>query len=242
MPSPGDDPSKRTEKPDEDDRNDDVDVVDEEEQDALLGQFFLRNPHIEAMRVANPEIARLFSDPETFNEHLRQIMNPRLRNEVIRSNDRAINNLNATPGGFNFLRQQYDAVQTPIYKATDAMAFTARQSRCHVSRTSVKRNHLGPNLQPLPNPWVPEHARRETPPQYAVLPPEEVTRRRPEPSLPALLLSNAVPAEGSSDDGFYTGRSHASSDSEVFFSDTDSPPWNLRRLPSKDDAFDDIYQ
>ncbi|KAH0482736.1 MAG: uncharacterized protein KVP18_002999 [Porospora cf. gigantea A] len=239
MPSPEDDPSKRTEKPDEDDRNDDVDVVDEEEQDALLGQFFLRNPHIEAMRVANPEIARLFSDPETFNEHLRQIMNPRLRNEVIRSNDRAINNLNATPGGFNFLRQQYDAVQTPIYKATDAMAFTARRSRCHIGRMSVKRNHLEPNLQPLPNPWVPEHARRETPPQFAVLPPEEV-RRIPAPSLPTLLLSSAV-AEGS-DDGFYTGRSHASSDSEVFFSDTESAPLNLRRLPSKDDTFDDIYQ
>ncbi|KNC79403.1 hypothetical protein SARC_08203 [Sphaeroforma arctica JP610] len=112
------------------------------------------NPQIRALMDSNPQVAQMFNDPAMIREMMATIRNPNLRNEMTRSNDRAMANIESLPGGSAALARMYNEVQEPLMNATtqqqaDANPFAA------FARGGTNGGGTGDNAQPAPNPWAP---------------------------------------------------------------------------------------
>ena len=77
--------------------------------------------------------------------------NPRMMQELMRSTDRQMSNIEAHPEGFNALRRMYHQVQEPMTNAmlgNQTNADLPRQNAAVVAPTESVNNAV-----PLPNPW-----------------------------------------------------------------------------------------
>ncbi|XP_033322637.1 ubiquilin isoform X2 [Megalopta genalis] len=91
------------------------------------------NPQIQELMERNPEISHVLNNPELLRQTMELARNPSMLQELMRSHDRALNNLESIPGGHSALRRLYRDIQEPI------LAATADQGQ--------------ENRDPLPNPW-----------------------------------------------------------------------------------------
>ncbi|XP_033322638.1 ubiquilin isoform X3 [Megalopta genalis] len=90
------------------------------------------NPQIQELMERNPEISHVLNNPELLRQTMELARNPSMLQELMRSHDRALNNLESIPGGHSALRRLYRDIQEPILAATaDGQE----------------------NRDPLPNPW-----------------------------------------------------------------------------------------
>jgi ubiquilin len=131
---------------------------------------------------SNPEVAQMLNDPEMLRQSLAMARNPRLLQEMMRSQDRAIGNLEAHPEGFNALRRMYENVQEPMtnalmnQNATNAEVqanpaaagpmgalfgaglaqppTSAVQPPAGSAPTAPASGDAPPSPAPLPNPWA----------------------------------------------------------------------------------------
>jgi len=76
--------------------------------------------------------------------------NPELMREMMRNNDRTMSHIENMPGGFNFLRQQYENVVEPMQNAVRPPS-----QEDATSNTADEPPSATPNSNPLPNPWAP---------------------------------------------------------------------------------------
>ncbi|CAO3591033.1 unnamed protein product [Absidia cylindrospora] len=87
---------------------------------------------------------------------MEMMRNPKLMREAQRSNDRALSNIEALPGGFDHLRRMYSTLQDPLDSATRPSDTSSDEANERLARqlnvTSVQENTL--NTQALPNPWA----------------------------------------------------------------------------------------
>eukprot|EP00166_Cyanidium_caldarium_P006166 ctg_826.g179 len=74
------------------------------ENPELMRSLMMANPQVRDLVNQNPEIAHLLSDPTVLRQTMQMMRNPRLMQEMMRNNDRAMANLEAMPGGFDALR------------------------------------------------------------------------------------------------------------------------------------------
>merc|ERR1712063_234854 len=85
---------------------------------------------------------------------LRQAMelsqNPELMREMMRNNDRTMSHIENMPGGFNFLRQQFENVVEPMQNAVRPPS-----QEDSTGNTADEPPSPTPNSNPLPNPWAP---------------------------------------------------------------------------------------
>ena len=108
------------------------------------------NPQMKNLMESNPEIASLLNDPDFLSRSMEAVRNPSIMREMMRNTDRAMGNIESIPGGFQALQKMYSEIQEPLWQAT---------SGGHSSATSAapvnysNQSTLGPNNQPLPNPW-----------------------------------------------------------------------------------------
>lgn len=69
-----------------------------------LRSLLQMNPQMKAVMEKNPELAAVFKDDKMLKEISRYMMNPALRRELMRNNDRALANIETLPGGWDALQ------------------------------------------------------------------------------------------------------------------------------------------
>ncbi|CAK9809594.1 UBQLN1 [Anthophora quadrimaculata] len=113
------------------------------------------NPQMRDLMQSNPEITHMLSNPELLRQTLELARNPSMLQELMRSHDRAISNLESIPGGYSALRRMYRDIQEPIFAATDneynPFAALVQNNASDDSQNNPQQGQE--NRNPLPNPW-----------------------------------------------------------------------------------------
>lgn len=113
------------------------------------------NPQIEELMQRNPEISHMLNNPELLRQTMELARNPSMLQELMRSHDRALSNLESIPGGYSALRRMYHDIQEPMLTAA---ANERNPFAALVENNSNQDNQPNPqqgqeNRDPLPNPW-----------------------------------------------------------------------------------------
>ncbi|XP_051005522.1 ubiquilin-3 [Acomys russatus] len=122
----------------------------------LVRQLVLDNPHMQQLIQQNPEIGHILNNPEIMRQTMEFLRNPSMMQEMMRSQDRALNNLESIPGGYNVLRTMYTDIMDPMLNAVQeqfggnpfAAATTASATTVNSQPSRTE------NCDPLPNPWT----------------------------------------------------------------------------------------
>merc|ERR1719282_1892987 len=108
----------------------------------------------------NPEIRQMLNNPEVLRQMMEIARNPSRLQEMTRTMDRQMQNLEAMPGGMNILQRMYRDVQEPVLNAMggpnpfqDLQGNAATPSQVPSTETS----------QPAPNPWAANQGNTATP-------------------------------------------------------------------------------
>ncbi|KAJ1983423.1 hypothetical protein H4R34_001298 [Dimargaris verticillata] len=149
------------------------------------------NPGMKAAMSHNPDMAHMVEDPEFISQMIQINQNPKLMQEMLRNNDRAMANLEMMPGGFKHLQQMYRATQSahdaetggPRNPSTDELN---RRFARMLNVTIPSKDRV--NTSPLPNPWARRSQARLNP--YAMLPPGVL----PRPSSSSASLTSSSPS------------------------------------------------
>lgn len=115
------------------------------------------NPQMQQLMERNPEISHLLNNPELLRQTMEMVRNPSTLQELMRTQDRALSNLESVPGGYNALRRMYTELQEPMMNAaqeqfgSNPFAELARNNN-----NSSSEGSRGTEVRdPLPNPWAP---------------------------------------------------------------------------------------
>lgn len=129
----------------------------------MMRSLFGGMQRMQSIIESNPEVNRLLSNPELLRESLEMVRNPAALQEVMRNYDRALNNMESMPGGFNALRRIYTEFQEPLMNAfQDSNQFNSPTTNSDEnSSDSPLRTE---NRDPLPNPWAPNNNASQQPP------------------------------------------------------------------------------
>jgi len=134
----------------------------------LIRSIMSTNPQMQALLRANPQLEQVLSDPETLRQAMRMITDPNGAQDILRSHDRAMANIEAMPGGFNALTRMFEETILPM---DEAMAQGREAARSPPARSPVQP----PVAQggPMPNPWAqqPAATQQQQQQQHAAHPP-----------------------------------------------------------------------
>ncbi|KAI8508062.1 Ubiquilin-1 [Branchiostoma belcheri] len=83
----------------------------------LLRNLIVSNPQMQQLMERNPEITHMLNNPELMRQTMELARNPAMFQEMMRSQDRALSNLESIPGGYNALRRMYTDIQEPMMNA-----------------------------------------------------------------------------------------------------------------------------
>lgn len=109
------------------------------------------NPQMQDLMQRNPEISHMLNNPELLRQTMELARNPAMLQELMRSHDRAMSNLESVPGGYNALHRMYRDIQEPMLNATTG----SNPFSGLVDSGSAENPQQGSeNRDPLPNPWA----------------------------------------------------------------------------------------
>ncbi|XP_050313754.1 ubiquilin-1 isoform X2 [Anthonomus grandis grandis] len=112
-----------------------------------------RNPQMQDLMERNPEISHMLNNPELLRQTMELARNPSMLQELMRSHDRAMSNLESIPGGYNALHRMYRDIQEPMLSAASEQ-FLQNPFSGLMDNTQVNNPQQGSeNRDPLPNPW-----------------------------------------------------------------------------------------
>lgn len=115
-----------------------------------------QNPQMQQLMERNPEISHMLNNPELLRQTMEMVRNPSMLQELMRTQDRALSNLESIPGGYNALRRMYTELQEPMLNAAQEQfgsnPFAALANQGNDSNNQQTRTE---NRDPLPNPWAP---------------------------------------------------------------------------------------
>lgn len=129
----------------------------------MMRSLFGSMQRMQMLMERNPEVNHLLSNPDVLRESLEMVRNPAALQEVMRNYDRALNNMESMPGGYNVLRRMYTEFQEPLLSAFQEQFNTnqfSSQSNNDNSANETDRNtgdeeqQRTENRDPLPNPWA----------------------------------------------------------------------------------------
>ncbi|CAG2221243.1 DSK2 [Mytilus edulis] len=104
--------------------------------------------------IRNPEITHMLNNPELMRQTMELARNPAMMQELMRSQDRAMSNLESLPGGFNALQRMYRDIQEPMLNAAqEGMGQNPFSALMGGGTESEQQGRE--NTDPLPNPWAP---------------------------------------------------------------------------------------
>lgn len=128
----------------------------------LIRQMILSNPQMQQIIERNPEISHILNNPDLMRQTMEMVRNPSVMQEMMRTHDRALSNLESLPGGFNALQRMYTDIQEPMLNATQeqraqnnpfAALFGGTSATGVTSSQSSNPQQGTENTSPLPNPW-----------------------------------------------------------------------------------------
>ncbi|XP_059179666.1 ubiquilin-1-like [Physella acuta] len=119
----------------------------------IMRSLLMNNPQMRELMERNPEITHMLNNPELMRQTMELARNPAMMQELMRSQDRAMSNLESIPGGFNALTRMYRDIQEPMMSAAQE-TMGSNPFASLVSNTSGENTQQGrENRDPLPNPW-----------------------------------------------------------------------------------------
>ncbi|XP_051843531.1 ubiquilin-3 [Antechinus flavipes] len=152
----------------------------------LVRQLVLDNPYMQQLIQHNPEIGHILNNPEIMRQTLEFLRNPAMMQEMMRSQDRALSNLESIPGGYNALRTMYTDVMDPMLNAVQEQfggnPFAAAAATSSTTSSGCSQPSRTENCNPLPNPWAS---------QYGITAGRREWRRGGQDSRPVPLRSNS---------------------------------------------------
>ncbi|XP_011518447.1 ubiquilin-3 isoform X1 [Homo sapiens] len=163
----------------------------------LVRQLVLDNPHMQQLIQHNPEIGHILNNPEIMRQTLEFLRNPAMMQEMIRSQDRVLSNLESIPGGYNVLCTMYTDIMDPMLNAVQEQFggnpfATATTDNATTTTSQPSRME---NCDPLPNPWTSTHGGSAIPgiPEPPWLPSPAYPRSlRPDGMNPAPQLQDEI--------------------------------------------------
>ncbi|CAG2183736.1 unnamed protein product, partial [Oppiella nova] len=98
---------------------------------------------------------------------MEMVRNPSMLQELMRTQDRALSNLESIPGGYNALRRMYTELQEPMLNAAQEQFGSNPFAALSTNNANPNdANAADPqrieNRDPLPNPWAPRSAQSPT--------------------------------------------------------------------------------
>ncbi|KAF2885716.1 hypothetical protein ILUMI_20489 [Ignelater luminosus] len=112
------------------------------------------NPQMQELIERNPEINHMLNNPELLRQTMELARNPSMLQELMRSHDRAISNLESIPGGYNALQRMYRDIQEPMLNAASEQFSRNPFAGLVENNSSAGNPQQGTeNRDPLPNPW-----------------------------------------------------------------------------------------
>lgn len=123
----------------------------------IMRRLITSNPQMRELMERNPEITHMLNNPELMRQTLELARNPAMLQELMRTQDRAMSNLESIPGGFNALQRMYRDIQEPMMNAaqegfgSNPFASLVSNAAGNPASEQVGRE----NNDPLPNPWAP---------------------------------------------------------------------------------------
>lgn len=114
------------------------------------------NPQMQELMQRNPEISHMLNNPDLLRQTMELARNPSMLQELMRSHDRALSNLESIPGGYSALRRMYRDIQEPMLAAAtnERNPFAALVENSNSSNQDLQNPQQGQeNRDPLPNPW-----------------------------------------------------------------------------------------
>ncbi|KAH8354187.1 hypothetical protein KR084_002819 [Drosophila pseudotakahashii] len=120
-----------------------------------MRQLITSNPQMQDLMQRNPEISHMLNNPDLLRQTMELARNPSMLQELMRSHDRAMSNLESVPGGYSALQRIYRDIQEPMMNA-------ATESFGRNPFAGLVDGGLGAginpqqgteNRNPLPNPW-----------------------------------------------------------------------------------------
>ncbi|VDK43616.1 unnamed protein product [Taenia asiatica] len=99
----------------------------------------------------NPELSQMLTNPEVLRQSMEIASNPSLVQEMMRSYDRAVLNLESIPGGSGHLQRIYESVQEPMLNAMQG----GDANNPFADLAGNTNRQAAPSNEPMPNPWAP---------------------------------------------------------------------------------------
>lgn len=118
----------------------------------IMSSILESDPRFSEMAEKNPEIRSVMRDPKFIKQTLECLRNPATRKELMRNQDRQLSNIEALPGGFNYLSSMFNDLKDPLGDSPDPSTEEANRQLAQSLGADI-RETKGPNLKPLPNPW-----------------------------------------------------------------------------------------
>ncbi|XP_017034007.1 ubiquilin-1 [Drosophila kikkawai] len=121
-----------------------------------MRQLITSNPQMQDLMQRNPEISHMLNNPDLLRQTMELARNPSMLQELMRSHDRAMSNLESVPGGYSALQRIYRDIQEPMMNAaTESFGRNpfAGLVEGGGSAAGVNPQQGTENRNPLPNPW-----------------------------------------------------------------------------------------
>lgn len=113
------------------------------------------NPQMRDLMQRNPEISHMLNNPDLLRQTMELARNPSMLQELMRSHDRAMSNLESVPGGYSALQRIYRDIQEPMLNAASEQFSRNPFSGLVDNNASGTNPQQGSeNRDPLPNPWA----------------------------------------------------------------------------------------
>ncbi|KAF4667592.1 hypothetical protein FOL47_003476 [Perkinsus chesapeaki] len=120
----------------------------------IMRSLIEMNPQMQQLMQQNPELRTLIEDPEFLRQTMQAARNPSMMQEMMRTNDRQMANLDSIPGGYQALQRMYRDIQEPMWNAASgAHAHSGSSSASQLMEAMQQDREAGPNNRPLGNPW-----------------------------------------------------------------------------------------
>ncbi|XP_034662648.1 ubiquilin-1 [Drosophila subobscura] len=126
-----------------------------------MRQLITSNPQMQDLMQRNPEITHMLNNPDLLRQTMELARNPSMLQELMRSHDRAMSNLESVPGGYSALQRIYRDIQEPMMNAaTESFGRNPFAGLVEGGGGGSGGGVAGVNPQqgtenrnPLPNPW-----------------------------------------------------------------------------------------
>lgn len=109
------------------------------------------NPQMQELVERNPEIGHMLNNPDLMRQTMEMAQNPSVYQEMLRTRDRAMTNLESIPGGFNALQRMYRDIQEPMLTSLTEQ-FTQNPFAGLADNLTSNQTQQDPHS--VPNPWT----------------------------------------------------------------------------------------